>query len=172
VTGRVWPDFGTRGKRQNFEVVPETSVLIHSIGRRKLQRSSSLFEIRIFTANGTSTHSTSATSRYLPDAHHRLHLAQRRILRRPGRSDERGLFVSNSTCGACVDLGWRNQILLFKGKKVSVKGDTTLEVIGLSDVTEVQVLGSTVGGEKKRMEHILRNRDGHRRGCARSLLRL
>ena len=60
-----------------------------------------------------------------------------------------------------------------KGKKVSAKGDTTLEVFGLNDGTEVQVLGSTVGGEgKKRMEQILRNRDGHRRGCARSLLRL
>jgi hypothetical protein len=66
--------------------------------------------------------------------------------RRPGRSDEHGLFVSNSTCGACVGLSWRNQILLFKGKKVSVKGDTTLEAFGFSDGTEVQVLGSTVGG--------------------------
>ena len=92
--------------------------------------------------------------------------------RRPGRSDEHGLFVSNSTCGACVVLSWRDQKLLFKGKKVLTKGETALEVFGLSDGTEVQVLGSTVGGEKKRMEQILRNRDGHRRGCARSLLGL
>jgi hypothetical protein len=42
---------------------------------------------------------------------------------------------------------------------VSANGDTTLEVFGLNDGTEVQVLGSTVGGEKKRMEQIPRNAD-------------
>ena len=61
-----------------------------------------------------------------------------------------------------------NQKLLFKGKKVSAKGDDTLEVFGLRDGTKVQMLGSTVeeiGGlravedEKKRTEHILRNRE-------------
>ena len=50
---------------------------------------------------------------------------------------------------ACVGFGWRNQKLLFKGMKVSAKGDTTLEVFGLNDGSKVQVLGSTVEDEKK-----------------------
>ena len=39
------------------------------------------------------------------------------------------------------------------------KGDTALEAFGLSDGTEVQVLGSAVGGEKERVEQIPRNRE-------------
>jgi hypothetical protein len=53
---------------------------------------------------------------------------------------------------------------------VPAKGDITLEAFGLSDGTDVRVLESAVEGEKKRMEQILRNRNGHRQGCARSLL--
>lgn len=62
----------------------------------------------------------------------------------------------------------KNQKLLFKGKKVSAKGDDTLEIFGLKDGAKVQMLGSTVeeiGGlravedEKKRTEQILRDRE-------------
>jgi hypothetical protein len=42
---------------------------------------------------------------------------------------------------------------------VSALGNITLEAFDLSDRTKVQVLGSAVEDEKKRMEQILRNRD-------------
>ena len=62
----------------------------------------------------------------------------------------------------------KNQKLLFKGKKASVKGSDTLESFGLKDGTKVQILGPTmeeIGSlramedEKKQTEQILRNRE-------------
>jgi hypothetical protein len=129
-------------------------------------RSAAAPALRFTSSNPhTSTHSTSTTSRYLSQCPP------------PSPWSHKGKFytiqvdVTNSVTSsqtqlaACVSLGWRNQKLLFEGKKVSAKGDTTLEDFGLNGGTEIQVLGSAVGGEKKRMEQILGNREARTRVC-------